>query len=403
MRAQNVYRQAVNYFLMVLCSTVVVLVHPGCSLTGIEQKKATPAKFNDNQTVLTILDISDVHNPQMLSSIKLPSLSNITNNVILSEGYGYATTDQGLHIINLSTLRKPEIVTSMALPGEINRVRLFRDYLYIGSNQGLHIVDISKPHQPVVMRTSGPEAYENMPIRDIELHTFYAYVMDTNDYLHVLDLSAPTHPRLIQSVTVSDHWLLGVRADGPKVQIIQLPNSPSFSPEIWEELLNRKNLLEFHGWFDKMCVSDDHLVFADSRSWQRIVFARRSTSQMQGEFQYFHPGSNYLAHLYLSGKRKIDSRTPTHAAVLPQSVLLMAQDEWSQSVRVPDDLLGQITDIQLSGDVLCVTSSNGVFLIADVTDNETPIILSTINLSPHRPTSFAIDEGYACVMGVASS
>jgi hypothetical protein len=62
-----------------------------------------------------------------------------------------------------------------------------------------------------------------------------------------------------------------------------------------------------------------------------------------------------------------------------------------------------MTDIQLSGDVLCVTSSNGVFLIADVTDNETPIILSTINLSSHRPTSFAIDEGYACVMGVASS
>ena len=39
MRAQNVYRQAVKYFLMVLCSTVIVLVHLGCSLTGIEQKK----------------------------------------------------------------------------------------------------------------------------------------------------------------------------------------------------------------------------------------------------------------------------------------------------------------------------------------------------------------------------
>ena len=111
----------------------------------------------------------------------------------------------------------------------------------------------------------------------------------------------------------------------------------------------------------------------------------------------------FIAHLYLNGKRKIDSRTPTHAAIQPRSVILMAQDEWSQTVRVPDNLLGQVTDIQLSGDALCLTSSNGVFLIVDVTENKMHTILSTINLSPHRLNSFAIDEGYACVMGAARS
>jgi hypothetical protein len=110
------------------------LVHLSCSSTAIEQNNAALAEFNDNQTVITILDISDVHNPQMLSSIDLPFLSNVTNNVIVSEGYGYATTGQGLHIINLSPHWKPEIAASVALPGEINEVRLYRDYLYIGSN-----------------------------------------------------------------------------------------------------------------------------------------------------------------------------------------------------------------------------------------------------------------------------
>ena len=405
MRAQKAIRHVLKHLLMVPCWTVIVLVHLSCSSTAIEQNNAALAEFNDNQTVITILDISDVHNPQMLSSIDLPFLSNVTNNVIVSEGYGYATTGQGLHIINLSPHRKPEIAASVALPGEINEVRLFRDYLYIGSNQGLHIVDISKPHKPVIMRTGGPEEYENMPVRGIELHASYAYVMDAYNYLHVLDLSVAADPRLIESIPVSDRWLLAVRAGGPKAQLIQLPHSPSFCHGIVDELLNRKNLLQFNGWFDKVRVSDDHLVFVDSRTWQNIVLARGSALPMlgAGDFQNFYLNANYLAHLYLSGKRKVDSRTPTHAAVLPQSIHLTAQDEWSQTVRVPDKLLGHITDIQLSGDVLCVTSSHGVFLIADVTKNETPKILSAINFLSHQPTSFAIDEGYACVMRMARS
>lgn len=403
MCAQKVYRQAFQFVQMVLCMTLIMLVHLSCSLTGIGQNKVSPTMLKDNQTVLSILDISDVQNPRLLNSITLPSSSNNNNNVICSKGYAYATTSEGLHIINLSTPRNPKMVASVELPGQINQVRLYRDYLYIGSNQGLHTVDISQPHQPIVVRTGGPEAYVDMPIQNIELQTTYAYVMDTNDYLHVLDLSAPTQPRLIRSETVYDYWLLGVRADGPKVQLIQLPNSPSFSPEIWEELLNRKNLLEFHGWFDKMRVSEDHLVYVDSRSRQSIAFARRSLSPMQGEFQYFHPASSYLAHLYLSEKRKIDDRTPTHAAVMPRSVLLMSQDEWSQTVSVPHNLLGKITDIQLLGNVLCVTSSNGVFLMADVADGEHLNVLSAVNLIPHRPESFAVDGGYACVLGVGRS
>lgn len=289
------------------------------------------------------------------------------------------------------------------MPGKINQVRLYQNYLYVGSSHGLHTVDISNPHQPVVVWTGGPESYENMPVRDINLHASYAYVMDTNHYLHVLDLADPVHPLLIQSVTVYDFWLLGVRADGAKVQIIQLPNSPSFSPEIWEELLNRKNLLEFHGWFDKMRVSQDHLVYVDSRSWQSIAFARRSLSSTRGEFKHFYPAASYLAHLYLSEKRKINDRTPTHAAVMPRSVVLMEQDKWSKTVRVPDNLLGKITEIQLMGNALCATSSSGVFLIADSAEDENYRVISSVDLPQHRPISLAIDGSLACVMGVAGS
>ena len=402
MGAQKAFSQPVKSPLMIMCSILITLGHLSCNLTALEQNKATPVRFNENQVILTTLDISDAQNPQILSSINLPSISNKSNNVIVSRRYGYATTSRGLHIIDLSVLQKPRLIASVELSGEINRVRLFKDHIYIGSNQGLHIVDVSKPHQPVVVRTGGPEAYENMRIRDFELHRSYAYVMDTNNYLHVLDLSASTNPRLIQSVTISPHWLLGVRADGPIVELIQLPNSPSFSPEIWEELLNRENLLEFGGWYDKIRVSDDHLVFVDSRGWEKIAFARRSPSPMKGEFQYFYPGSSYLAHLYLTRKRKIDNQTPTDTYVQPRSVVLMAQDKWSQTVRVPGNLLGQITDIQLSENMLCMTSSNGVFLIADVTETKNHKVLSAIDLLSYQPISIAIGEGYACVMGIPS-
>lgn len=402
MRARKVYRQAVKPFLVVLCLTLIMAIHLGCSVIGIEHNNATPAGVNDNPTVLSILDVSDLQNARLLSSITLPSSINNHNNVLFSKGYAYTTTSDGLHIINLSNPQNLKIVASVALPGEINQVRLFQNYLYIGSDQGLHTVDVSKPHQPVVMRTGGPEAYESMPVRDINLHGSYAYVMDTNHYLHVLDLADPIQPRLIRSETVYDYWLLGVRADGANVQLIQLPNSPSFSPEIWGELLNRKNLLEFHGWFDKMRVSADHLVYVDSRSWQSIAFARRSHSPMRGEFKHFYPGPSYLAHLYLSEKRKINNRTPTHAAIMPNSVVLMEQDKWSKTVSVPDNLLGKITEIQLFGKALCATSSNGVFLVVDAGEDENYRVLSAVDLPPHRPISLAIDGSYACVMGVGS-
>ncbi len=152
-----------------------------------------------------------------------------------------------------------------------------------------------------------------------------------------------------------------------------------------------------------MRVSQDHLVYVDSRSWQSIALARRSLSSIRGEFKYFHPAASHLAHLYFSEKRKISDRTPTHAAITPRSVLLMEQDKWSKTVRVPDNLLGRITEIQLMGITLCTTSSNGVFLIADAADDENYRVISAVDLPQHPPISLSVDGKFACVMGVACS
>lgn len=152
-----------------------------------------------------------------------------------------------------------------------------------------------------------------------------------------------------------------------------------------------------------MRVSQDHLVHIDSRSWHSIAFARRSLSSMRGEFKHFYPAASSLAHLYLSEKCKINDRTPTHAAVMPRSVVLMEQDKWSKTVHVPDNLLGKITEIQRFGDAVCATSCGGVFLIADSTEDENFRVISSVDLPLHRPIRLAIDGSLACVMGVAGS
>lgn len=84
MPARNVNRQVVKFLLMLLCLTLIMVAHLSCSVIGIEQNKATPAGVNDNQTVLSILDVLDVQNPRILGSISLSSFCNKNNNVILS-------------------------------------------------------------------------------------------------------------------------------------------------------------------------------------------------------------------------------------------------------------------------------------------------------------------------------
>lgn len=113
-----------------------MLVHLSCSVIGIGQNKVTPAGVNDNQTVLSILDVSDVRNPRVLSSISLQSFSNKNNHVIFSKGYAYTTTSGGLYINNLSTPQNLKVVATVELPGTINQVRLYQNYLYVGSSHG---------------------------------------------------------------------------------------------------------------------------------------------------------------------------------------------------------------------------------------------------------------------------
>ena len=265
------------------------------------------------------------------------------------------------------------------------------------------IIDITNAHHPAVVQAlSGSVIHLSMPIKDFDIHQSHIYIIDSHDYLHIAGLSSlPTKLDLVQSIPISPLWLLGIRSKGERAELIQLPHSPSFSPEIWKELLDRKNLLELSSRYNKLRVSDNYLTFINPRRVRgkvSVVIVREDNTSMLGKFQYYDVEANYLAYLYLTGEKISKYPKLTNAYIDERgNVILIAQDRWTQTIST-ETLLGPITDLQVAGHWLYVTHLNGFFSINNLVEDETHPFVSAINLAPYRPISIALQGDYAYLL-----
>ncbi|MFH1844874.1 MAG: hypothetical protein ABIF77_16915 [bacterium] len=146
------------------------------------------AYLADGEGGLQVVRVADpVLPPRRVGSLEASGLGDliVVGDHIFSVGY------EGLQVIDISDLRRPEIVWNNGFPYVYDLVAS-GDYAYLsGANYGLLILDISDPVNPVYLgNCETPGSGLAVAITDR-----YAFIADDEDFgVEVIDFADPTNP-----------------------------------------------------------------------------------------------------------------------------------------------------------------------------------------------------------------
>jgi hypothetical protein len=381
--------------------TLISILNMGCSLSVLEQSQNTVTDTKPQESIFTVVDTTDPKNPTLAASIRIPFRVNPNNAVVLTGKHAYVTTEKHLHVIDISNPQQPSYMTSLEFPNEIGKARESEDQIFIASRQKIYLVDISNPPQPVIQSTVS--LHRANVIREFDIHESYLYIMDVYNYLHIYSIDNG-NTRLVETVgTPSPSSLVGVRAKGAEVEQILLEHRTAGDPG-WAALSDRTDLLEISCRYEKVRVSEDDLVLASRRYPNRditIVWGENQYRPKKWEWlEHYNIEANYLAYLYLTGKKTLTRGKPTDAYIeRSNKVQFVAQDQWSETIDFEENnLLGPITDFQISRNLLYATNAKGVLSIIDLDKQEKHRFVSATTFQAQHPISITVGEDYACVL-----
>ena len=172
---------------------------------------------------MSVIDVSDPENPQLLGSCQTQTLIGET---FYYEGFCYLTCDYTVEIVDVSNPQFPVIVSTIDPPGDWPRSTVvYNDLAYITSYTGMTIYDISDPSHPVQLGFfPAPDVY------CIDVSGDYA-VIETyvEDSLLVIDVSDPTDPLQVGSFYLGEEEVCEqLRANGEYVYVSRVNYGPSF-------------------------------------------------------------------------------------------------------------------------------------------------------------------------------
>ena len=380
---------------------LTVTINIGCVLSVLEQNQTTGTVEKPPESIFTVVDTTDVKNPTLVSSIHLPFRSGPNSNVVLSGKHAYVTTERHLHVIDISNPQQPSNLTSIVFPDEIGKARVSGHQVVVASHQKIYLVDVSNPPNPVIQ--SMVSLHPSNVIREFDIHESYLYVMDVNAYLHIYSVT-DGNARFVEAVEIkSPSSLVGVRAMGAGVEQILLEHRTDRDYG-WAALSDRTDLLELSGRYEKVRVFGGYLVFSSYRYPDRditIVWGKDQYRPVMWEWlEHYNLEANFLAHLYLTGKKTGTHGNPTNAFIESSTKIhLVTQDQQSETINFEGNrLLGPITDFQILRKLLYVANAKGFLSIIHLDVRENPRFLSATTFQDQRPISIAVGEDHVYVL-----
>lgn len=164
---------------------------------------------------LKIMDGTDLKNPVMIGSIKLPAGGATPRSIIVSDNYAYLCDIVGLKIIDISDPSDPFIVGSLKTPGNALKLVVSGKYAYIADGyNGIQIVNVSNPAAPTIISSVDTPGCA----LDVTISGNYAYVADSYEGIQVIDISNP-----------ANIFISGVIATSGKAQCIQIKDNYLYS------------------------------------------------------------------------------------------------------------------------------------------------------------------------------
>ena len=435
----KIFAKSIFSFMTVML--LLSLIHMGCSSRHLEQnqqnvleqpqenapeqrqKTVTSAKPKET-SIFSVIEIEDVEYPTLAVSIHLPFGARPNNTVCLTEKHAYLTTERHLHVIDISIPQRPSYLTSLPFDTVIGKARIAGHYVVISGKKELYLVNIEHPMSPVLGSTA--HLPDQNTIKDFDVRESHLYVLGANDTLYVFSIDFG-QARLVKSIELEKWWwLLSLKRGSPEVEQIRLPTSENFPAELGdplgfeEPIMSERQYLQIRSSKQEKVRASIFLVVESLRdptydllsldtyrSFDEPVFTR----PLEG---YHNLALDFRTHLTETGQKTLTRSTPARAyAVANGKMQEIRPEPASETMDVKakrlKQLIGPVTDFQVSGYQLYIVTANGFFFIRPVINKHLLLYLynSEESTKPHwieknegflpflagRPISLAVGEG----------
>jgi len=201
------------YVIQIADSTPAKMVG-SCSFSGFANGVFVDGHYAyvaDGSSGLRVVDIIDPDSPILVGTYATPATCL---SVYVSGNYAYATAwNYGLYVVNVTDPQNPTYAGHCSTGGSTDTVFVSGNYAYIaqgGGLNGLFVVDISDPTNPSV---AGSYITTEQG-RGVFVEGDYAYLATESAKFYILDISTPSSPTYVTTLTTSHTYLTDVFVDG---------------------------------------------------------------------------------------------------------------------------------------------------------------------------------------------
>ena len=384
----------------------------------------------DSGSILEIVDVSDPAKPVKVSSTSLPSKPFYGSSITVWKQFVLATTSYGIHFLDAANPSAPRLLWNLPLDTLSGKTAIFKNCALFPTQKGLYVLHLKHPMEPQWVFHAGHKGNLHSPLVDLKIKGNYAYTIDVHRYLHVLDLSQPEEPRLVDSYTVeSPSSFLLFRALGEELNLqpakidvnpFHDPSSSSrigfvirwglgqpqreLTPDISSQLVDWNNLLQLNpGLIIKAQISPQYLCWVhlyddDPQLW----FLPRRGNRIYP----LDVAPAYIKHQYNSGMKrrpKAGNVTDVIRGSMDKGTFhLISQDNWMKTVKISRDEGSRVADFQLSGDLVYILRQGGILFVAELSTTEGLNGVGLIENLAQPSQCLTLDQNFLYILGSKS-
>ena len=398
------------------------------------EQKQKPALTSDEkpESIFTVVEIEDLESPTLVASIRLPYRANPKNSVVLVRNHAYSTTEQHLHVVDVSKPYLPFYLTSLEFPDEIGKVIAYQNRLVVAADKEFHIIDISVPTKPVIQSTT--KLPNNNEIKNIDIQNDHLYVLGEDNYsLYIFSL-AYRQTRFVRSKKLGKRWwFLSPSAKPPNIQEFPYPTKVTHAySSLHEPFLSERGFLQLHpGAHGIIRASTQFLVTNDTSTKANdlpikpellkknsgglvvidIYFIDETRHAISsGPAAIYSCRYKYWGETFEKGKKTFIRQKPKIShAIVDGKMQQITLEPMIEKVEIDNKTYeGRITDFLLDGNLLYIVNEKGFLSICrfpsgkELSNGKREEYLSTTAMQANKPISIAVGKQHSYVLAIPS-
>ena len=168
------------------------------------------------------LAIVDISNPALPQRLSLEMLFQSSGEMAISGDYAYVADSNGVAIVDISNPASPSRIATVS-ENNLDEITINGNHLYVrtsGEGEAIKIYSLSNPEAPVLVG----QYPSTSALKHIALSGNYAYLLEENVGINVLDVSNPASPQPAGTIPSSYSRAVDVKPIGDLTYVTLLKN-----------------------------------------------------------------------------------------------------------------------------------------------------------------------------------